>query len=169
MASEGSTSSTPLMEDENTPTLPQNPSITNPPPLSPAAASNPSSISSTHPSLPNFNQPISAKLDDSNYLVWRMQMQNIIIANGLEGYIDGSSLCLSQFVGPDSSPNPAFQAWHRCNRLLMSHGSMLLCLIPCWGKSLTSPQPLKSGYHSNVRTPLPLLPAALIFELLCNP
>ncbi|KAF4352657.1 hypothetical protein G4B88_012560 [Cannabis sativa] len=84
----------------------QNPTITNTQNPNATAAS-PTSASSSSPSLPSnfpsFNQTISVKLDDTNYLVWRMQMQNIIIANGLEGYIDGTMACSAQFSDPTSN------------------------------------------------------------------
>uniref|UniRef100_A0A803PCL0 Uncharacterized protein n=1 Tax=Cannabis sativa TaxID=3483 RepID=A0A803PCL0_CANSA len=97
MASIEYTSSTPQMEDENTQNPLQNTTIINPqnpsnvaatPSSSPLPFTTSSSSSSLPTFFPSFNQTISVKLDDSNYLVWRMQLQNIIITNGLEGYID---------------------------------------------------------------------------------
>uniref|UniRef100_A0A803NL56 Reverse transcriptase Ty1/copia-type domain-containing protein n=1 Tax=Cannabis sativa TaxID=3483 RepID=A0A803NL56_CANSA len=124
MASIDCTSSTPQMEDENIQNPIQNPTITNTQNPNTTAAP-PISASSSSPSLPpnfsSFNQTISVKLDDTNYLVWRMQMQNIIIANGLEGYIDGTVACSAQFPNSTSSQvDPAFTTWHRYNQLLMS-------------------------------------------------
>lgn len=40
--------------------------------------------------IPTLNQPIAVKLTDTNHLLWQTHMMNIIIANGLEGHIDGS-------------------------------------------------------------------------------
>lgn len=48
--------------------------------------------------FPSLNQPISVKLDATNHLMWQTQVLNIIIANGLEGYIDGSIPCPPQFL-----------------------------------------------------------------------
>lgn len=39
----------------------------------------------------NFIQPV--KLDQLNYLLWKVQVRVTIIANRLEGFINGNSVC----------------------------------------------------------------------------
>lgn len=71
--------------------------------------------------FPSLNQPFSVKLDTTNHLLWQTQMLNIIIANGIEGYIDGSTPCPPQFLDAQGLQlNPEFTQWRRLNRLVMS-------------------------------------------------
>ena len=44
----------------------------------------------------SFIQP--TKLDRTNYLVWRAQIRASITANGLDGFINGESLCPDRFL-----------------------------------------------------------------------
>ena len=44
----------------------------------------------------SFIQP--TKLDRTNYLVWRAQIGASITANGLDGFINGESLCPDRFL-----------------------------------------------------------------------
>lgn len=44
----------------------------------------------------NFVQPV--KLDRYNYLVWKTQVRATIIANGLERFINGNSVCLERYL-----------------------------------------------------------------------
>ncbi|KAL9432277.1 hypothetical protein AB3S75_027320 [Citrus x aurantiifolia] len=44
----------------------------------------------------SFIQP--TKLDQTNYLVWRAQVRASITANGLDGFINGDSLCPDCFL-----------------------------------------------------------------------
>ncbi|RVX10637.1 DNA polymerase lambda [Vitis vinifera] len=73
-------------------------------------AQNPLAQSNTHPppialptntssfSFASMNQPLMVKLDSWNYLVWKNQLQNVIIANGLDNFIYGSCPCLARFL-----------------------------------------------------------------------
>lgn len=40
------------------------------------------------PVLPSINQAFNIRLDRSNFLLWRTQMLNVVIANGLEEMVD---------------------------------------------------------------------------------
>ena len=68
-----------------------NRSNTHPPPI--ALPTNTSSFS-----FASMNQPLMVKLDSWNYLVWKNQLQNVIIANGLDNFIYGSCPCLARFL-----------------------------------------------------------------------
>lgn len=63
--------------------------------LEPSNMSNSNKITSSSISL-NFIQPI--KLDWSNYFVWKAQVRASIIANGLEGFINGDNVCPNLFL-----------------------------------------------------------------------
>ena len=79
----------------------------------------------------SFSQP--TKLDRTNYLVWRAQIQASIIANGLEGLINGESPCPDHFLSsyenaasrskaPSSSrrENSDYIDWKKNDKLLQS-------------------------------------------------
>ncbi|KAI8545132.1 hypothetical protein RHMOL_Rhmol07G0018900 [Rhododendron molle] len=38
----------------------------------------------------NFHSLVNIKLDGSNYLLWRVQVESVMEANGFSGYLDGS-------------------------------------------------------------------------------
>ncbi|KAL5577202.1 hypothetical protein UlMin_018901 [Ulmus minor] len=40
-----------------------------------------------------FNHNLHVKLDRSNYVLWRSQMDNVIYANGFENFVEGLSVC----------------------------------------------------------------------------
>ncbi|RVW84004.1 hypothetical protein CK203_047297 [Vitis vinifera] len=69
--------------------------------------------------MQSLNQAFTIRLDRSNYLLWRTQMLNIVIANGVEEMIDGSRPCLPKFLENSKSTNPDFQIWQRQNLLVM--------------------------------------------------
>ena len=61
------------------------------------------------------------KLDENNYLIRKNYVLNVIIANGLEDFIDGSWPCLTRFLDAQmQTVNPNFTAWHRFNQLIMN-------------------------------------------------
>ena len=71
--------------------------------------------------FPLINQPFTIRLDRGNYLIWKNQLLNVIMANGLDQYIDGSCVCPPQFLdNQQTQPNPAYSTWHKYNCLLMS-------------------------------------------------
>ena len=90
---------------------------------------NPLSQSNTLPPLvttPSFsfssmNQPLIVKLDNGNYLIWKNQLLNVIIANELDDFIGGSRSCPPQFLDLQQQIiNLEYLVWQRYNRLLMS-------------------------------------------------
>ncbi|KAJ9700302.1 hypothetical protein PVL29_005888 [Vitis rotundifolia] len=61
------------------------------------------------------------KLDNGNYLIWKNQLLNVIIVNGLDDFIDGSRPCPPRFLDLQQQIlNLEYSVWHRYNRLLMS-------------------------------------------------
>ncbi|KAL9411155.1 hypothetical protein AB3S75_044862 [Citrus x aurantiifolia] len=79
----------------------------------------------------NFIQPV--KLDRSNYLVWKARVRASIIANGLEGFVTGDSICPDRYLnsteGESSSSavlisqrqeNPEYIVWMKTDKLLQS-------------------------------------------------
>lgn len=65
--------------------------------------------------------PVSTKLDRDNFLTWRSQIEPILDGFGLTKYLDSAVSPPSQLlvVNGVSSPNPAFQAWHKQDRFLL--------------------------------------------------
>lgn len=43
----------------------------------------------------NFHSLVNIKLDGSNFLLWKTQVENVLNANGYLGYIDGTEACPS--------------------------------------------------------------------------
>ncbi|CBI25270.3 unnamed protein product, partial [Vitis vinifera] len=72
-----------------------------------------------HHTMPSLNQAFTVRLDQSNYLLWRTQMLNIIIANGLEEMIHGKIPAPSRFLGDSENINPEYSIWQCQNRLVM--------------------------------------------------
>jgi histone deacetylase 1/2 len=90
----------------------------------------------------SLSQPLlSIKLTDTNYLLWKNQLENVAVANGLEGFLDGSLICPQQYIyipspsaispvsESDSTPqavtssktlNPDYSLWIRLDRTLKS-------------------------------------------------
>lgn len=67
-------------------------------------------------STSHVNASLSIKLDHNNYLIWSEQMENLIIAYSLEGFIDGSIVAHAQFLDLGRSIlNPCFSNWNRLN------------------------------------------------------
>ena len=57
----------------------------------------PSPVTTPFFSFSSMNQPLTIKLDNGNYLIWNNQLLNVIIANGLDDFIDGSQPCPPRF------------------------------------------------------------------------
>ena len=66
-----------------------------------------------------LNNTLPVKLDRTNYILWRSQVDNVIFANGFEDFIDGSSVCPEKELSPGVL-NPAFIAWRRQDRTMLS-------------------------------------------------
>ncbi|RVX06354.1 hypothetical protein CK203_023575 [Vitis vinifera] len=72
-------------------------------------------------SFSSMNQPLIVKLDNGNYLIWKNQLLNVIIANELDDFIGGSRSCPPQFLDLQQQIiNLEYLVWQRYNRLLMS-------------------------------------------------
>jgi Reverse transcriptase (RNA-dependent DNA polymerase)/gag-polypeptide of LTR copia-type/GAG-pre-integrase domain len=79
-------------------------------------------ILSTSPSLASLNQPISIKLDDTNFLSWQSQVVPALHGHGLYQFIQNPnphSPALTDSSGA-LTLNPAYEAWHRQDQLLLS-------------------------------------------------
>ncbi|GFP84907.1 retrovirus-related pol polyprotein from transposon tnt 1-94 [Phtheirospermum japonicum] len=64
------------------------------------------------------NQLISIKLNDSNYLLWKIQVYTAVRGYGLEGYLTGEIRPPPQFT--EGSVNPEFLLWVYQDQLLAS-------------------------------------------------
>ncbi|KAH6795090.1 hypothetical protein C2S52_005567 [Perilla frutescens var. hirtella] len=62
-------------------------------------------------------QPISTKLDDSNYLLWKQQVMATISGYDLEGFLTGDNSAPEQLISSTSDGgdlvNPDYTAWTR--------------------------------------------------------
>ncbi|XP_062076348.1 uncharacterized protein LOC133781392 [Humulus lupulus] len=87
-----------------------------------APTEDPTSSFSPQLSFPSLNPSFTVKLDSENYMIWKNQILNVVMAQGLEDYLDGSISEPVRFLDPplNTSPNPLYNTWQRCNRLLMS-------------------------------------------------
>ncbi|GFY85402.1 hypothetical protein Acr_04g0001400 [Actinidia rufa] len=108
-------------DSASTPPAPP-PPTSNPLPSSSIPNPNPQILNTSPlPNMPSINQPLAVKLDDHNYIIWKEQLLNIVIANGLEEFLDGSRVCPPRFLDPQQQQsNPEFHSWQRYNRLVMS-------------------------------------------------
>ena len=70
-------------------------------------------------SYQQLNHTLPVKLDRTNYVMWKSQIDNIVFANGFEDFIDGT------FAYPEKELsagviNPTFIAWRRQDRTILS-------------------------------------------------
>ena len=70
-------------------------------------------------SYQQLNHALPVKLDLTNYVLWKSQIDNIVFANGFEDFIDGTSVCLEKELNAGVI-NPAFIAWRRQDRTILS-------------------------------------------------
>ncbi|KAG6793657.1 hypothetical protein POTOM_002872 [Populus tomentosa] len=63
----------------------------------------------THQML-NHTPPV--KLDRSDYILWRSQIDHVVFANGFEDFIDGTTICPEKELSPGVI-NPSFVVWRR--------------------------------------------------------
>jgi hypothetical protein len=47
--------------------------------------------------LSTVSTVVTVKLDDTNYLIWHFQMQNLLESHGILGFVEGSRECPSRF------------------------------------------------------------------------
>lgn len=68
------------------------------------------------------SHPISTKLSDSNYLIWRQQVLATVRGYGLEPYLMGEQIIPPKMVvtteSSTMSPNPSFLVWHQQDQRL---------------------------------------------------
>lgn len=71
----------------------------------------------------NFHSLVNIKLDGTNYLLWRIQVENVMHANGFYGYLDGSIVVpppkLRDAEGTETL-NPAYTLWCLIDSQLLS-------------------------------------------------
>ncbi|EXB93775.1 hypothetical protein L484_010914 [Morus notabilis] len=79
-------------------------------------SANPSQFPSSITTIPTVNPQLSIKLDDDNFLLWKNQMLNIIIAHDFDDVIDGSRPCPPRFLANQPGEvNRDYTAWQRYN------------------------------------------------------
>ncbi|KAL5555742.1 hypothetical protein UlMin_037978 [Ulmus minor] len=78
-----------------------------------------STTMASHPSYQMFNHTLPVKLDRTNYILWKSQIDNVVFANGFEDFIDGYSICPDKELS-SGLINPAFVAWRRQDRTILS-------------------------------------------------
>ncbi|RVW56403.1 Retrovirus-related Pol polyprotein from transposon RE1 [Vitis vinifera] len=75
----------------------------------------------TQANYPSLSQPLTIKLDETNLFLWKNQLLNVIIANGLEDFIEGETPIPAKFLDDAQlQVNPLFIQWERTNILVMS-------------------------------------------------
>jgi hypothetical protein len=72
--------------------------------------------------VPNFNQFLTYKLDESNYLLWLSQIVPILKGHELMGIVDGSKPCPLPFLTNEGKevPNPLYSIWVKKDQCLLS-------------------------------------------------
>lgn len=73
--------------------------------------------------MTNFHNFVTIKLDSTNYLLWRIQVENIVRANGFYAYLDGSAVCLASQIRDDEGnmvPTSAYALWTLIDTQLLS-------------------------------------------------
>ena len=117
-----STSSSSIPNPVNAPPIPQSHTNPNPPAQTQmnqfVGAPAPPYV---QPMLPSLNQPLTIKLNRDNYLIWKNRLLNIIIANGLDEFLDGTHPYPSWFLDAHQlQTNHHYTLWQSYNRLIMS-------------------------------------------------
>ncbi|CAL5322875.1 unnamed protein product [Camellia sinensis] len=73
--------------------------------------------------ISNLSSFVNVKLDSTNFIIWKTQLQNILRATDLLDILDGSSSCPSPFVLDSTGkeiPNPEFSKWKMIDNHLLS-------------------------------------------------
>lgn len=71
----------------------------------------------------NFHALVNVKLDGKNYLLWRIQIENVVKANGYFEYLDGTQVIPAmRLVNSEgvSSVNPEYTLWKLVDSQLLS-------------------------------------------------
>ncbi|KAL5554518.1 hypothetical protein UlMin_041919 [Ulmus minor] len=71
------------------------------------------------PSYQMLNYSLLVKLDRTNYILWRSQIDNVIFANGFEDFIDGTSVC----------HNSSHSAWNALEKIFSSSSRGAMAMI----------------------------------------
>ena len=66
-----------------------------------------------------LNHSLLIKLDRTNYILWRTQMENIVFANGFKDHVEGLKPCPSNETS-SGDINPEFIHWRRYDRMILS-------------------------------------------------
>jgi hypothetical protein len=114
-----------------------------------------------------LNHTLPVKLDRSNYVLWRSQIDNVVFANGFEDFIDGTAICPEKELSPGVI-NPSFVAWRRQDRTILSgytHPSHLLS----WHRSLATIHLTLPGMLWRKLFHLPQKPESCNYGLNYNP
>ena len=69
-------------------------------------------------SYQQLNHALPVKLDRTNDVLWKSQIDNIVFANGFEDFIDGTFVCPKKEFSAGVI-NPAFIAWRRQDRTIL--------------------------------------------------
>ncbi|XP_024030419.1 uncharacterized protein LOC21412525 isoform X1 [Morus notabilis] len=78
------------------------------------SSANPSQLPSLITVIPIVNPQLSIKLDDDNFLLWKNQMLNSIIAHGFDDFIDRFRPCPPRFLANQPGEvNPDYTVWQR--------------------------------------------------------
>ncbi|GMP24047.1 hypothetical protein CsSME_00001444 [Camellia sinensis var. sinensis] len=80
--------------------------------------------------ISNFNSLIIVKLESNNFLIWKSQMTNVLLASGFLDHVNGSNPCPSpEFIDASGKtiPNPSYAKWqlidahlHTCRTATLS-------------------------------------------------
>jgi hypothetical protein len=87
------------------------------------------------------------KLNNTNYLSWRVQFQTLFIGYDLQGYIDGTKPCPSQYLTTTTTDNTTTQTlnqeyhtWIHQDQLILNAiiGSITPTIIPFIARATTA-------------------------------
>ena len=67
-----------------------------------------------------LNHGLPVRLDRTNFLLWNAQTENVIYANGLEDFVNGTTQAPAQHLPDSETLNPDFIQWRRKDRLILS-------------------------------------------------
>ncbi|RVX03711.1 Retrovirus-related Pol polyprotein from transposon RE1 [Vitis vinifera] len=85
----------------------------------------------------SFPHPVSSKLDNHNFLVWRKQILTTLRGHKLQHFLSETSVLPSKFLSSDDETqnhvNPKFQDWEQQDQLIMSWllASLLTRMVNC--------------------------------------
>ncbi|KAF6147404.1 hypothetical protein GIB67_016761 [Kingdonia uniflora] len=83
----------------------------------------PTMASITTTNITKINHLISIKLDNHNYLLWKTLFVPLLKGYDLEGYVNGTLLCLAKFLPSTSvdqnTLNPEYVAWNKQDNILL--------------------------------------------------